>query len=221
MLRDPRRRALLELRRRLKIVKDYLDGRRAGMSEADAADRSATRFQVGISTVRRWARCFRAGGATALMPACGQPSDAQLAAHYKSTISFAVISVILAIRAHLGWCGQRIAEELERRGIARIGHTSVYRVLSRYHVPVRTYHPVGRSAGIQYRKQRVLAPNRIWHIDFAGPWSDTDGVPYSILIVIDAFSRMLLALECVWSTKAARTWNRSSNNSLSSMASPW
>lgn len=197
MLRDPRRRAMVELRRRLKIVNDYLDGRRAGMSEANAADRSATRFHVSISTVRRWARLFREGAAAALMPACGPPSDAQLAARYKSTLSFAVISVILAIRAHLGWCGQRIAEELERRGIARISHPSVYRVLSRYHVPVRTYHPVGRSAGIHYRKQRVLAPNWVWHIDFAGPWRDADGVSYSILVVIDAYSRMLLALECV------------------------
>ncbi|MEM6644615.1 MAG: DDE-type integrase/transposase/recombinase [Bacteroidota bacterium] len=103
----------------------------------------------------------------------------------------------LALRAHLGWCGQRIAHELRVRGLAQVSHTAIYRLFRRYHLPVRTYHPVGKRDGIRYRRQRVKAPNWTWHVDFAGPLTDAQGQAQSVLIVIDSYSRMLLACDVV------------------------
>jgi putative transposase len=74
---------------------------------------------------------------------------------------------------------------------------TIYRLFRRYHIPVRTYHPVGKRDGIKYRKQNVKAPNWTWHIDFAGPWIDTDGIKRSLVVVIDSYSRMILALEVI------------------------
>jgi transposase InsO family protein len=114
-----------------------------------------------------------------------------------STRPLHVVQVVVALRMLLGWCGQRIAAELEHREIASISHMSVYRLFRRYHVQTRTYHPKGKSAGIRYRRQQVHAPNWTWHLDFGGPWTDARGIRHSILVVIDSYSRMLLALEII------------------------
>ena len=59
------------------------------------------------------------------------------------TCHIAVAHQLLVVtrRTLLGWCGQRIRAELERRQICKLSHTSVYRIFPRYHMKVRTYHP--------------------------------------------------------------------------------
>jgi transposase InsO family protein len=185
------------MRHRLRIVRDYHARRRAGAREYDAAPQAAQRAGCSDRSVRRYACALRTGGKRALLPRYHVPAPAP------PSIGFYAASVVLALRAHLGWCGQRIAAELSRRGIAETSHTSVYRLLRRYHAAVRTYHPVGRRDGIRYRKQRVRAPNWTWHIDFAGPLTGPDGANRSLLLVVDSYSRMLLALEVVDDQKAA------------------
>ena len=177
------------MRWRLRVVKDYL-ARCHHVPEAEAASQSAERFELGVSTLRRFARLYRCGGKRALLPQYRVPER-------RSSVPFEIVTVVLALRLRLGWCGQRIAVELQQRGIATMSHISIYRLFRRYHVPVRTYHPVGRSAGIRYRKQYIRGPNWVWHIDFAGPWEDDRGHKQSILVIIDASSRMLLAFEVI------------------------
>lgn len=185
------------MKRRAKIVRDYRARRRTAESEKAAALASAQRFDCGKSTLRRYARLWRQGGRRALMPRYQhKPSRARL------TLSAKATAVALALRAHLGWCGQRIAEELRRRGLAHVSHTTIYRLFRRYHVPVRIYHPVGKRHGIRYKQQRVKASNWTWHIDFAGPLEDARAQKHSVLIVIDSYSRWLLALEVVEDQKA-------------------
>lgn len=188
--KDRKRLAIAVMRLRLRVVKDYLARCHNSGSEGKTAQQSAERFAVSLSTLRRWAKAYREGGKRALIPQYRQVES-------RSTISFELITIVLALRLRLGWCGQRIAVELEQRGLAKMSHMSIYRIFRRYHVPIRTYHPVGRCEGIRYRKQRIRGPNWVWHIDFAGPWEDEQGGKQSILVVIDAYSRMLLALEVI------------------------
>ncbi len=189
--RDRRRTAFETARRRRKLVRDYRARRHTAATKAQAAERTAWRFGCSASTVRHYDRCYRKGRLRGLLPAYRCPDQPQM------RLDFALVGIILALRTRLGWCGQRIAVELEQRQIAQISHMSVYRVFRRYSVPTRTYHPVGRCDGILYRKQRVRAPNWTWHVDFAGPWTDQDGIERSLVVVIDSYSRYLLALEVV------------------------
>lgn len=185
------------MRRRAKIVRDYRARRRTAATEAEAAEACAERFGCGESTLRRYYALWREKGKRALLPRYQrQPPRARL------TLSQTATDVALALRAHLGWCGQRIAEALRVRGLAEVSHTSIYRLFRRYPVPRRTYHAVGRRDGINYRKQRVKAPNWTWHVDFAGPLEDATGEKQSVVIVIDGYSRMLLACEVVADQKA-------------------
>ncbi len=61
-----RRRRLVEplgqtVRRRLKAVRYYQHWRQH-QSEAEAAQRSASKFEVSVETIRRWERVYRRGG---------------------------------------------------------------------------------------------------------------------------------------------------------------
>lgn len=189
LYRDRRRMAYKVMRTRLQFVKEYL-ARCATFPEYEAAHHCAERFGLGVSTLRRFLRQYRQKGKRGLLPQYRLPER-------RCTIRFELVEIIMALRVRLGWCGQRIAIELEQRGIAKLSHMSIYRLFRRYHVPTRTYHPVGRCDGIGYRKQRIRGPNWVWHIDFAGPWEDEHGRKQSILVIIDAYSRMLLAFEVI------------------------
>jgi transposase InsO family protein len=187
------------MKRRYKIVRHYRAYRRTMDSEAEAARATAERFGLGRSTLRRYKRLYDAGGKRALLPRY------QLDAPAPSTalpITSPAAQLALSLRAHLGWCGQRIADELRQRRLAEVSHMAVYRLFRRYRVPVRAYHPVGKRYGIRFRKQRVRAPNWTWHVDFAGPLEDAQGQKRSVLIVIDSYSRMLLACEVTADQKA-------------------
>ena len=179
------------MRERSRIVREYRARRRTEARESDAARHSAERFGVSTRSVRRFDHAARAGGKAALMPAY------RVLTPTATTLGWPVVGAVLALRTYLGWCGQRIAAELAARGVAQISHTTVYRLLRRYGVRTRTYHPVGRRDGIRYRRQRVRAPNWTWHVDFAGPWEDAAGVTRSLVIVVDSYSRYLLALDVV------------------------
>lgn len=185
------------MRHRHRIVKEYRARRHAGDREREAAARAAERSGCSARSVRRFDAAVRVGGKGALMPRYTLPPPRPPA------LGWGAIGAALALRAHLGWCGQRIAAELAQRGVAQVSHTAVYRLLRRYHMPTRAYHPVGKRDGIRYRRQRVRAPNWVWHVDFAGPLEDPDGVTRSVVVVVDGYSRMLLALDVVADQTAA------------------
>lgn len=185
------------MRHRSRVVREYRARRRAGAPEHAAATQAAERFACSPRSVRRFDHTLRTAGKRALIP-CYRVPPPPPPRH-----GWAVVATVLALRAHLGWCGQRIAAELAERGIAQMSHTAVYRLLRRYHARIRLYHPVGRRDGIRYRRPRVRAPNWTWHVDFAGPLTDPDGVTCSLLVVVDSYSRFLVALEVVPDQTAA------------------
>ena len=49
----------------------------------------------------------------------------------------------------------------------------------------------------------MRAPNWTWHVDFAGPLVDPDGVARSVVVAVDSYSRMLLALDVMGGQTAA------------------
>lgn len=185
------------MRRRPRVVREYRARRHTEPRERDAAAHTAERFGVSARSVRRFDLAVRRGGKRALTP------DYRVTAPPPPSLGWPVVGAALALRARLGWCGQRIAAELAQRGVAQVSHTTVYRLLRRYHCRIRTYHPVGKRDGIRYRRQRVRAPNWTWHVDFAGPLTDPDGVRRSLIVVVDSYSRMLLALDVVEDQTAA------------------
>lgn len=190
--RDRRRRAFRVMKFRLRVLREY-EARRGLMPEGEAVQQVNQRYGVGCSTIRRWKRLREQKGRKGLIPRYQHRSPG--GAHKR--LPFQVQQLIVALRGLLGWCGQRIAAELARRGIYRLSHMRVYRYFRRHHIRVRTYHPVGRKAGIRYRRQRVRAPNEVWHLDWAGPYTDQHEQKCSLLVVIDAYSRMLLSVEVV------------------------
>ena len=111
-----------------------------GICERDAAQQTAAKWQVSCSTIRRWDKLDREGGWRALMERSKRPQTI----HYQ--ISFELKLLVVVIRTLLGWGERRISAELERREIGRISHTSCNKIFREYHLPLRTYHPKGKSA---------------------------------------------------------------------------
>ncbi len=93
------------------------------------------------------------------------------------------------------WGGNRIAAELERRGLYNISGQGVYNLFKRYRVYTRTYHPVGKRGGIRDKKVEVTEADEVWHLDVAGPFTNKDGRTCWVLVVVDAYSRFLVRLK--------------------------
>ena len=157
--RDRRRNAFILMKKRRRIVHDY-QARRATVCESMAAQQTAERFGIGVSTLRRWTTDYRRHGKRGLLDKVshrvGSPSK----------LSSVVVGFIVLLRTRLGWGAQRIAAELKSKGIANISHQTVHRAFKKYHLPTKTYHPKGKSNGIRYKRYRKQAPNQMWHLDF-------------------------------------------------------
>jgi len=115
--------------------------------------------------------------------------------------------LVVTMRVLLGWCGQRLAAELERREICHLSHTSVYRIFRRYHLKVRTYHPKGIRPGIDYQRWERDQANDLWHVDFKGPFQLGDVTLY-LFVIEDDYSRYVLdvhvGFDCTADTAIAR-----------------
>ncbi len=188
--RDRRREAFQTMKQRLKIVRCYQQLRTKGLKEGDAARQTAQRFDCSVSSVRNYFRAWRKDGKRGLMPTVKRRE-------YPPKTPWEVIQIILLFRRLLHWGGDRIAAELASRGIYHISGQGVYNLFKRYRVYTRTYHPVGKRAGIRYKGVEVTKANEVWHLDFAGPFITADGQKCWVLIAVDAYSRLLLTLNVV------------------------
>jgi len=180
-----RRMLIAEVKRRQRMVRKYTARRRTGLSEHEAAERTARQYGCSIASVRRYARAYEKGGLPALKPKPSGPTK------LTPLTPVACQMLIVTIRTLLGWCGQRISAELQRRNIYTLSHTSVYRIFRRYHLNLRTYHPRAIRNGILYTRYERKVPNELWHVDFKGPI--TLG-PYTLYLFViqDDYSRYVL-----------------------------
>lgn len=185
------------VRRRLKAVRYYQHWRERH-TEGEAALRAAQKHRVSKGTIRRWERLYRQGGLAALLAQSPGPKQTPF------VVSLETQFLVVALRLLLGWNEKRMAQELARRGLAQISHTSVGRIFKRYHLPTRTYHTKACSDGIWKRRYEKRHPNQQWHIDFAKTKLQ-DGTPLVIIVLIDDHSRYCLRCEIVpdMSTAAA------------------
>lgn len=100
--------------------------------------------------------------------------------------------LVVVIRTLLGWGERRISAELERREIGSISHTTCNKIFLKYYLPMKTYHPKGKSDGLKRHRYRRLAANDLWHLDFKGPLTLLNGQKVSLKIILDDFSRFCL-----------------------------
>jgi len=198
---EKRRVMIKEIKRRRRIVRQYHRLRQAGIREADAAPQTAQQFACSVATVRRHAKAFAQGGMAALKPAPSGPTNPTC------RIPVAYQLLVVTMRTLLGWCGQRIAAELERREICTLSHTSVYRIFRRYHMKVRTYHPKAIRPGINYQRWERDQANDLWHVDFKGPLAVGPFTLY-VFVIEDDYSRYVLdvhvSFDCTADTAIAR-----------------
>jgi len=193
--KDRRREAFRTMKWRRDVVKEY-QLRCISFPERDAAKQTAERFNISISTVRRWHKTYCEQGKRGLLP--------KIPIHVgrQPKVTFNIVSFILLLRMYLGWGALRIAKELADKGICSLSHQTVHRMFKKYHVKTRTYHPKGKSNGIRYKRYRKRARNAMWHLDFAGPFTLASSKVY-VLVVIDDYSRFALTIEVLPSQETA------------------
>lgn len=183
---------------RVKVVRYFHQLRELGVSEKEAVKmtcekyrpREQWHFSLSASTIRNWVRQVRKakGHYHGLRPKSCRPKKITY------QVSVKVIGIIFTWRHQLNWGGQRIAAELERRGIAKISGRTVYKIFDRLGLSVKPYALKGKSAGIAYRRYEKSRPNIQWHMDLKQS-KLADGTTVYICIVIDDHSRyVLLAL---------------------------
>lgn len=188
--RDRRRTAFQTMKARVRLVHHYRRLCGSGLSKGQAAHQTGEAFGCSVSTVRHYDRIVRQDGKRGLMP--------KLRVHATPPRTpWEVIQIILMLRRVLHWGGDRIAAELKSRQIYSISGQGVYNLFKRYRVYTRTYHPKGKRVGIAYTRLKATRENETWHGDFAGPFITTSGQKCWVLLVVDAYSRMLLTLKVV------------------------
>lgn len=193
---DHRRRMIQTAKSRKKAVLFYRSLKREGRRERDAAQQTAQKWQVSCSTIRRWDQLHRTHGWRGLLDQSKRPKTL----HYQ--IHPEVKLLVVVIRTLLGWGERRISAELKRREVGTISHTSCNKVFREYHLPLKTYHPKGKSDGLKYQRYRRRAANELWHLDFKGPLTLENGQKVSLLIILDDFSRFCLDI-CIMTSATA------------------
>lgn len=92
--KDRRREAFATMKWRRDVVQDY-QLRCISLPEREAAKQTSLRFDIGISTVRRWHRVYREHGKRGLLPKIPSRVGRQ------PKITFNIVSFILLLRTYL------------------------------------------------------------------------------------------------------------------------
>ena len=182
---------------RVKVVRYYQDLRERGVPEQQAVEytwdqyrpRAEDDWPVSVSTIRHWVRQVKQAGGHyhVLRPQSRRPQ------HITYQVSAQVVGLIFALRHQKGWGGHRIAAELKRRDLVdHLTGRTVYKILDRLGLPVKTYALKGQSDGIAYRRYEKGWPNAQWHIDLKQT-TLADGTTVYICGILDDHSRYVVA----------------------------
>ena len=146
-------------------------------------------------SVFRWTGLFRAGGIAALVPKSRARREAQAA------VPEWVSRVVIAIRLTTYWNSKRIAAEMERRQIYRVGHTYIDELFKRRGCSRGSVAP---TPGPRYERSQ---PNELWHIDIKGPFfirlADRGYLKTWLFGLVDDHSRFLIGLQIHTDSQAA------------------
>jgi transposase InsO family protein len=158
-------------------------------------DATCRELGCGRTAVYEWVAAFAAKGIEGLLDGSRRPRRLRLG------IPAWVDQVIITIRLLTYWNSKRIAAEMSRRQIYRVGHRYIDDLLrsegcARGSVPPRP--------GPRYER---TSPNELWHIDIKGPFFISLGarqyVKTWIVGLVDDHSRFVIGLRIL--THAAAT----------------
>ena len=146
-------------------------------------------------SVFRWTRLYKAGGIVALLPESRARQESQPA------VPDWVSRVVIAIRLATYWNSKRIAAEMERRQIYKVGHTYIDELFKHHGFSRGSIAP---TPGPRYERSQ---PNELWHIDIKGPFFiQLAGRGYLktwLFGLVDDHSRFLIGLQIHTDSQAA------------------
>ena len=138
-------------------------------------------------SVFRWSALYKAGGIQALIPKSRARCGAQAA------VPEWVNRVIVAVRLATYWNSKRIAAELERRQVYKVGHPYIDEFFKQHGCSRGSVAPI---PGPRYERSQ---PNELWHIDIKGPFFiQLAGRGYLktwLFGLVDDHSRFLIGLQ--------------------------
>jgi transposase InsO family protein len=158
--------------------------------------------EFGISRTNgyKWLRRFKAEGEAGLEDRSRRPKT------ISGTDGEVVLRVIELRRRYSRWGAKKIRQLLLRsnRPDETPSAKTIARILDRAGEP-RVRKPKRRLRVVLREHQPLVAnaPNDVWTVDFKGWWRTKDGKRFEPLTVRDAFSRYILCLKMLSSTRAA------------------
>jgi transposase InsO family protein len=153
--------------------------------------------QTGCSraSLYRWIAAYDAQGIAGLHEASRRPH------RLRPCVPDWVERVVITVRLLTYWNSKRIAAEMERRQIYRVGHDYIDRLLAANGCARGS---VARERGPRYERGR---PNELWHIDIKGPFfihlASGGYVKTWIVGLVDDHSRFVIGLRIHTDTQAA------------------
>jgi len=154
-------------------------------------------YEISRKTGYKWLDRYRTGGEPGLDDRSKRPRNV-------SGIDGEVVLRIIELRrGHPGWGAKKLRQLLVREGGDRIPSAkTVARILDRAGEPrVRKVRRRFRLVTREHQEVAAKAPNDAWTVDFKGWWRTRDRKRFEPLTVRDAFSRYVLCLEMLGSTR--------------------
>ena len=184
-----------DLPRRSRLARVRLRMRAVRLSREVGVDATCHQLGCGRSALYEWIASFEADGIEGLIDGSRRPL------RLRPGIPAWVDQVIITIRLLTYWNSKRIAAEMARRQIYRVGHDYIDRLLrlqgcARGGVPPRP--------GPRYER---TSPNELWHIDIKGPFFINLGgrsyIKTWIVGLVDDYSRFVIGLRILPQAAAA------------------
>lgn len=184
--RDAQDSGLTRVRERMRAVRLAREG-----GAADACRQT----RCSRASLYRWMAAYDAAGIDGLQAGCRRPHRLQ------ARVPDWVERVVITIRLLTYWNSKRIAAEMERRQIYRVGHDYIDRLLAANGCARGS---VTRERGPRYERSR---PNELWHIDIKGPFfihmAGGGYIKTWIVGLVDDHSRFVIGLRIHTDTQAA------------------
>lgn len=155
-------------------------------------------YEISRKSGYKWLLRYRAEGESGLGDKSKRPRNVS------SLDGEVVLRVIELRRHHPGWGAKKLRQLLVREGVGHIPSAkTIARILDRAGEPrIRKPRRRLRLVVRSHQELTVEAPNDVWTVDFKGWWRTRDKKRFEPLTVRDAFSRYVLCLEMLGSTKA-------------------
>ncbi len=168
-------------------------------ASAPDANISALCREHGITrqTGHKWLRRFQRQGPDGLEERSRRPQSTPLA-----TAEDVVVAIVKAREAHPRWGAHKLRLVLARRfGEQTPSERTIARVLDRFDMVRKRKRRPHVNVVLEAPCVAVAAPNDVWTVDFKGWWRARNKERCEPLTVRDAFSRKVLAIVVMGSTK--------------------